>query len=212
MIRDLLFCGKEIVYVVGVRSIDMALMFGFVKKEKHSVVVANRIFEMLLYNLYLASPDVQQDPIYDVALQEKNQFVRQGHLDMELILRKFVLHFGDLYGDRYRYFPEEDGRRFFLLYLRPIINGTGNYYIEAQTRNRERTDIIVDYKGERFVIEMKVWRGNAYHERGEAQLSGYLDYYHLKKGYMISFNFNRKKETGVHKLLLGDKILIEAVV
>lgn len=32
-------------------------------------------------------------------------------------------------------FYEDDGRRYFLLYLRPIINGTGNYYIESQTRN-----------------------------------------------------------------------------
>ena len=31
-------------------------------------------------------------------------------------------------------FKEEDGRRYFLLYLRPIINGTGNYYIESRTR------------------------------------------------------------------------------
>ena len=34
------------------------------------------------------------------------------------------------------------------------------------------------------------WRGNAYHERREKQLWDYLDYYHLKKGYMLSFNFN----------------------
>lgn len=32
--------------------------------------------------------------------------------------------------------------------LRPIINGTGNYYIEARTRNLERTDVSVDYRGE----------------------------------------------------------------
>lgn len=34
MLRDLLLCGKDIPYVVGVRSIETALMFGFVKKEK----------------------------------------------------------------------------------------------------------------------------------------------------------------------------------
>ena len=45
-------------------------------------------------------------------------------------------------------FTERDGREQFLLYLKPIINGTGNYYIEAQTRNQTRTDIIVDYSGQ----------------------------------------------------------------
>ena len=48
-----------------------------------------------------------------------------------------------------------------------IINGTGNYYIEARTRNDERTDMIIDYLGHQYVIEMKIWRGNAYNERGE---------------------------------------------
>ena len=62
------------------------------------------------------------------------------------------------------------------------------------------------------MIEMKVWRGNAYHERGEKQLSDYLDYFHLKKGYMLSFNFNKKKEIGGKDIVLGDKLLVEAVV
>ncbi len=78
--------------------------------------------------------------------------------------------------------------------LRPIINGIGNYYIEAQTRDMERTDVIVDYRGEQFVIELKIWRGEAYHNKGEEQLSEYLDSYHLQKGYMLTFNFNRKKK------------------
>lgn len=54
------------------------------------------------------------------------------------------------------------------LILKPIINGTGNYYIEARTRNDERTDMIIDYLGHQYVIEMKIWRGNAYNERGES--------------------------------------------
>ncbi|MEZ3487473.1 MAG: hypothetical protein K1W22_13080 [Lachnospiraceae bacterium] len=62
------------------------------------------------------------------------------------------------------------------------------------------------------MIEIKIWRGNAYNERGEEQLSNYLEYFHLKKGYMLSFNFNKKKEIGVKEIKVGDKILVEAVV
>ncbi len=212
MLRELLFRGKEIPYVVGVRSVETALMFGFVRKEDNNVVIANRIFEILLYNFFLAEPALQQERIYDEALKDKNQFVRNGRLDMKRVLEKFVQHFDEIYGDRKQSFVEEDGRRYFLLYLRPIINGGGNYYIESRTRNMERTDVIVDYRGEQFVIELKIWRGNAYHERGEEQLSEYLEYYRLDKGYMLSFNFNKKKETGVKELAVKDKILVEAVV
>lgn len=63
MLYDLLFIGKEIAYAVGVYSIEIALMFGFVKRVSNTVVMANRIFEMLLYNLYLTSPSTQQDEI-----------------------------------------------------------------------------------------------------------------------------------------------------
>ena len=99
-----------------------------------------------------------------------------------------------------------------MLYLKPIINGVGNYYVEAQTRNQERTDLIIDYLGIQYIIEMKVWRGNAYNKRGEQQLIDYLDHYHLKTGYMLSFNFNQKKTPGIKEIRINDKILIEAVV
>lgn len=84
--------------------------------------------------------------------------------------------------------------------------------MEAQTRDLGRTDVIVDFHGEQFVIEMKVWHGNEYNKRGEKQLLDYLDAYHKNKGYMLSFNFNKKKSIGVHEIAVGDKILIEAVV
>ena len=59
---------------------------------------------------------------------------------------------------------------------------------------------------------IKQLSGSEYHERGEEQLTEYLNYYHKKKGYLVSFNFNKKKETGVKEVVLGDKVLIEAVV
>lgn len=118
---------------------------------------------------------------------------------MELILKKFTEHFTEIYGDQKENFLEENGRRFFLLYLKPIINGVGNYYIKAQTRNQKRTDIIIDYQGNQYIIEMKIWRGEEYNQSGEEQLTEYLEYYHLNKGYLLSFNFNKNKTTGIKK-------------
>lgn len=212
MIYSILFLGREISFNLLNQAIGTAVMFGFLKNAAGMAVIANRIFEIVFYNLFLTSAENQNTDIYKAALQDKNQFVCAGHLNMELLLERFVTHFDELYGDRPDKFREEDGRRYFLLYLRPIINGIGNYYIESRTRNMERTDVIVDYRGEQFIIELKIWRGNAYHERGEKQLVDYLDYYRLKKGYMLSYNFNQNKKIGVKRILLGDKVLIEAVV
>ena len=76
----------------------------------------------------------------------------------------------------------------------------------------ERTDLIIDYNREQFIIELKLWRGEKRHREGEMQLADYLDHYHITKGYMICFNFNRKKKTGVKEVFVKDKLLVEAIV
>lgn len=212
MMYSILFSGEKVLYNPDEQWVDIAMMFGFVKNSNGTVIIANRIFEMRLYNYFLATTDAQNSEMFKLASQDKSQFIRGGFLDMKLILAKFVEHFDSIYGDSAEEFDEEEGRRRFLLYLRPIINGTGNYYIEAETRNARRMDVVVDYHGEQFIIELKVWRGNAYNERGEQQLSDYLDYFRLKKGYMLSYNFNKKKEIGVKEIHIGDRVLVEAVV
>ena len=39
-----------------------------------------------------------------------------------------------------------------------------------------------------------------------------MDYFHLNTGYMLSFNFNQKKETGVKRIQIEDKVLFEGTV
>ena len=212
MLVNLLFTGKTVIYNYYEQAINIATIFGFVKNQNGTLMVSNRIFETWLYNLYLSTAQMQQTDIYKASVQDKSQFIVDGHLNMKHILERFVIHFHDIYGDVGEKFLEEEGRRYFLLYLRPIINGTGNYYIEAQTRNMSRTDIIVDYRGEQYIIECKIWRGQEYHKRGEHQLAEYLDQYHTDTGYLLSFNFNQKKEIGLQEIVIGNKRIIEAVV
>ena len=66
--------------------------------------------------------------------------------------------------------------------------------------------------GHQYIIEMKIWRGDSYNKRGEQQLLEYLDYYHLNKGYMMSFCFNKNKQPGVHTVRIGDREIVEGIV
>ncbi len=209
MLYAILFNGRSFPYNSDSRIIDIGTMFGFVKENDGVVAVANRIFETRLYNLFLAEDMLEGA---GKALPDRTQFVRDGYLDMDLVITKFTEHFTEIYGDSSDAFIEENGRRLFLLYLKPIINGAGNYYIEARTRNMRRTDVIVDYHGRQYVIEMKIWHGEEYNRRGEEQLAGYLSEYQLKKGYLLSFCFNRNKTPGVRTVRCGDKEIMEAVV
>ena len=211
LLYDILFCGKSVPYNLGTELVSIGTMFGFLKEEQGQVAISNRIFEIWFYNLFIAEEAIKSK-MYDAGERDKNQFVRSGMLDMDLILRRFVQHFTESFGDSTDSFIEENGRKLFLLYIRPLINGTGNYYIESRTRSMGRTDLIIDYLGVQYIIEMKIWHGEEYNSRGEKQLIGYLKDYGLKKGYMLSFNFNKNKTPGVQELHFKEYTIIEAVV
>lgn len=211
MIYKMLFSGETITFNVFNPAIDIASMFGFVKNVCGKLCIANRIFETLLYNLFTSEEEVN-NKIYSAGAMEKNQFIQNGILDMELVMRKFMVHWNELYSSSDEKFIEDNGRKFFLLYLKPIINGIGNYYIEARTRDRKRTDLIVDYCGRQYIIEIKIWHGEEYNRRGERQLAGYLDEYHASKGYLLSFNFNKNKVIGINEIVCDNKTIFEVVV
>lgn len=211
MLKEMLFYGKQFSYEQENPSINLGIQFGFLKSQENTVLVSNRIFETKLYNLFLSEEETNSLS-YHAALLNKNQFIENGHLNMDLVMKKFVEHFTDIYQDCTEKFIEENGRRFFLLYLKPIINGTGNYYVEARTRNLKRTDIIVDYHGEQSIIELKIWHGQEYQNRGKQQLFEYLEYYNIEKGYLLSFNFNKTKHIGIQTIQYGGKQIVEAIV
>ncbi|MDD6109219.1 MAG: GxxExxY protein [Ruminococcus sp.] len=211
LLYRLLFQGEKFLFSAYDSAIQSAVMYGFVKNQNGSLEIANRIFETVIYDWFISSASTNS-PIFSEGVNDKNQFIQNGRLNMEKILEKFILHFNDIYGSQPDKFKEEDGRKLFLLYLRPIINGTGNYYIEAQTRDQKRTDVIIDYLGKQYIIELKIWRGEEYNMEGEKQIAEYLNYYHLEKGYLLSFNFNKNKKSGMKTIQVNGKTVIEAVV
>ena len=211
LLYNVLFLGQKISYNIDNTVIENAAMYGFISNTNDCVSVANRIFETRIYNWFI-SQEATDNQMYSEGVNDKNQFIQNGRLNMEKILEKFILHFNDIYGSQPDKFKEEDGRKLFLLYLRPIINGTGNYYIEAQTRDQKRTDVIVDYLGKQYIVELKIWRSEEYNTEGEKQIAEYLNYYHLEKGYLLSFNFNKNKKSGMKIIQANGKTVIEAVV
>ena len=129
MMEELIYQGKRIPFSPDEKAINIGLMFGFLKEEDGKVIIANRIFEMRLLNLFIAEESVGSE-IFFYGQGSRNQFVKDRKLDMKLVLEKFAQHFTEVYGSNDEKFTEKYGRKFFLLYLKPIINGVGNYYLE----------------------------------------------------------------------------------
>jgi hypothetical protein len=211
-IRSILMEGTKLTWNAQQDAIVQMQMYGLIRNDHNTVRVSNRIFETMLYNLFLSDEELKSNVFSREGELAKNIFVEDGKLNMRLIMERFIDTYTEIVGPLADRFKEKDGREQFLLYLKPIINGTGNYYIEAQTRDQTRTDVIVDYLGQQYIIELKIWRGERYNAAGEKQISEYLDYWHLNTGYMLSFNFNKNKSTGIHQVHIGDKLLYEGMV
>ena len=211
-IRSILMEGTRLTWNPDQDDISQMYMYGLIRNEHNTVRIANRIFETRLYNLFLSDEELKSNVFSNEGQLAKNQYVEDGKLNMRKILEGFIKTYTQVCGPLKEKFKEKDGREQFLLYVKPIINGTGNYYIEAQTRDQTRTDVIIDYLGKQYIIELKIWRGERYNAEGEKQISEYLNYWNLDTGYMLSFNFNQNKKQGVERVQIGNKVLYEGTV
>lgn len=85
MLKELLLNGRMVEYVPGDIGIRMAVMFGFAVLNNGVLAVSNRIFETRLYNGFLAE-QARHIEISQIAAEEKNQFIKEGQLDMEPVI------------------------------------------------------------------------------------------------------------------------------
>ena len=190
MIDDMLFGKKKYPYFLADDTIALGVMFGIFSRKDSELIISNIIFEQYFTNKIIIRnmrKDVVEQP-------ERSQFIKDGKLDMLRILTKFQEIMKAEYRTEDGKFLEQQGRLLFLCFLKPIINGTGFYYVEPETRNNTRMDIVVTYGKEEHIIELKLWHGDQYWKDGIEQLEGYLDSRNNETGYLVSFSFNQNKE------------------
>ncbi|MCQ2218703.1 MAG: AAA family ATPase [Paludibacteraceae bacterium] len=191
MLEGILLHDKEYLFEPDVPAIRLGNMFSFIKNDETGhVAIHNLIFEQKLYNYFMAEQLLKEETNFST---NRSIFVSGGKLNMPLVIERFkdLLEAENKSCDEE--FLEKQGRLLFLCFLKPIINGTGFYYVEPQTRNDGRMDIVVTYGGEEFIIELKIWRGMKYETKGEIQVSEYANVRGLKKAYLITFSFLKEK-------------------
>ncbi|MDR3115974.1 MAG: hypothetical protein LBU25_10710 [Treponema sp.] len=83
--------------------------------------------------------------------------VKDGRFDMELCLCRFAHHYRQIFNKKDAPFLERHGRLVFLSFLTSLINGEWFYYIESETTDALRMDLVVSYGTEEFIIELNIW-------------------------------------------------------
>jgi hypothetical protein len=148
------------------------------------------IFESFLYNIFIKEnpKDIDVIEFDNESADLKARFLRTRNFDADLILSKFSIAYNKIFPDEYKPKVEKVAGFIFLMFINNIINGTGNYYIEPQTRDSRRLDVVIDYLGKQTIIEFKIWHGDQYNSEGKAQLASYLGSFNLDLGYMLVFS------------------------
>ena len=195
-LRDFLYSivvnGQEYSYSMVDPIVRIANMFSYIREnQRGKTMIHNLIFEEALFVYY--SNKTMREQGTKISPFVLN-YVQNGKLNMEHV----VTRFRDLMREEYREstvpFLGKEGRLLFLTFLQPIINGIGFYYVEPQTRDNRRMDLVVTYDKQEFIVELKIWRGDKYEQTGREQLSEYLATRGMDEGYLVTFDFSKNKQ------------------
>ena len=190
--------------------IEIGYMLGYLTADKdNNVAVSNQILKEVIYNYMISKTNVTNMSAYNF----KDNFITSNNgLNMEQILLKFQQFMKENYSTRDIEFLERHGVLLFLSFIKPIINGVGFDYKEVQISEERRIDIVIQYNQNKYVIETKIWHGDAAHEKGLEQLKNYLNIEGLDIGYLLIFNFNKNKEYINKKYIIEEKEIFEVIV
>lgn len=201
-ILKLIISGEDKTFNIHNDIINLGIVFGYFKNADGKVAISNGIFKQVMYN-YFASKMEEKTNMAEYNFRDN--FITKNGLDFEKILIRFQQFIKEQYSEIDSKFIEREGRLLFLAFIKPIINGVGFDFKEVQISEEKRLDIVITYLKEKYLVELKIWRGEEYHQKGLKQLYDYLDIKGLDTGYILIYNFNKKKEYKNEEVFMGDK-------
>lgn len=193
LLYDVLISGFRRTFSVDNPAVDLAYRYGYITDVRERVKIANKIFEIRLANYFISKDESEKNDFSSGSWYE--EITKGGRFNMEMCLRRFRVHWKEIYGDKKDKFVENESRMIFLTYLKPLLNGVGYYHIETELSDERRMDLVITYGKERFILELKTWKGDEYNRMGFEQLLGYMDKLSEDKGYLLTFDFRKKPET-----------------
>jgi hypothetical protein len=207
LVQSILFNGtaKSISFSVKNPLVNQGIMYGMLKEQEGRAVIHNRVYEQILSD-YMRSKLETANPEQGFNGYTFGYVDNSGYFHLKNALLKFQLFMKEHYSAKDSTFLEREGRLVFMSFLKPIINGKGFMWKEPVTGDEQRMDIVVTYgPKQKEVVELKIWRGEEYHQEGLRQLSEYLDFQNLKHGFLLIFDFNKNKQYKSESIKLNDK-------
>lgn len=192
LVYRLVIDSEQMLFNIHDPVIYKGVQYGILRNGR-GLNIHNRIFAEVIAN-YMTAKMITSG--LGLEPETADSYLLPGNaLNMERVLSKFQGYMREQYSLKDREFLERQGRLVFLAFLKPIINGRGYAFKEPELSEERRLDIAVTFMQHRYAVELKVWRGEAAHERGLAQLSDYLERNGLIEGYLVIFDQRSKQKS-----------------
>ena len=138
-----------------------------------------------------------------------------GQIDMERLLDNFrdfiaragfkILQVPDT--------PQESvGHHLLLTYLDLFARSVGGVLSFEVGTGRGRMDLFITHKGQKYIVETKIWRGSVRYQAGKRQLIAYLKLENVVRGYYVVFDHRRDPEPSVETEELDGVVLRSYVI
>jgi hypothetical protein len=170
-------------------DLQYCIDLGIVSETSSGIKISNKIYSEII-------PRVLNKQVQDemTAMISPFPFIKDGKLQMDYLLKEFQQFYrenAESWMERFSY--KEAGHQLLLMaFLQRILNGGGQINREMAV-GRGRTDLVIDFGGERFVLELKLKNQNYKKERALEQISAYMDTLSQEHGYLVLFESKPSK-------------------
>ena len=157
---------------------------------------ANPIYQEIIPRVFSYGMQV---PIPEGYVENESWYIGKGRLNMNALLTEFQNFYRE-HSEVWlgKFDLHEVGRQLLLMaFLQRVINGGGRVEQEMAV-GKGRSDLIVYFRSERFVLELKLHCHPVDEERDLAQLAGYIDTLREKHGYLILFELLTMHRDATH--------------
>ncbi len=192
---DVLFGEDDIAFNARNYIMSLGIAYGIFAREEKYLTISCPVYSQIIQATMLSLEQTGLGLGLNLGnARHKEDYLENNQFDMKYTLEQFQNFMKEFHSDKDEKFLETHGRFLLLAFLKPIVNGEGYLFKEPECSNNRKMDLVVSFRDERFVIELKIWRGRKKYDEGIEQLCDYLDSYSLDSGYLLVFNFNKNKK------------------
>ena len=151
--------------------------------SRKEIRIANPIYQEIVPRALAQTK--QEEIVQEMAWYQNSE----GFLDMSKLLQgftKFYRENAEIWLERFAY-KESAPHLLLLAFLQRLINGGGTIHREYAL-GRSRVDLLISWKTQTFVIEIKVKRGESTFTKGLAQTAEYMDRSNATEGHLVIFD------------------------